>query len=207
MKPVLLVIAGPNGAGKTTVTARLRAERWSDGVEYLNPDDIARDRFGDWNSPSAVVQAAEWAAARREELLATHRGIAFETVFSTDDKVEFVARARRAGYFVRVFFIGTSDPRINAARVAGRVIQGGHTVPIEKIVSRYTRSMANLSAAIQLADRTYIYDNTVDGVDAALCARTADGAVRKIYCALPSWVADAVEPLAVHRDFVDLRTS
>ena len=45
MKPVLLVIAGPNGAGKTTITTRLRSERWSEGVEYLNPDEIARDRF------------------------------------------------------------------------------------------------------------------------------------------------------------------
>ena len=47
MRPTLLVIAGPNGSGKTTVTVRLRAEHWSHGVEYLNPDDVARDRFGD----------------------------------------------------------------------------------------------------------------------------------------------------------------
>jgi predicted ABC-type ATPase len=39
----------------------------------------------------------------------------FETVFSAPDKVEFLHRARQAGYFVRVFFIGTSDPRINAS--------------------------------------------------------------------------------------------
>jgi hypothetical protein len=26
--------------GKTTITARLRAEHWSEGVEYLNPDEI-----------------------------------------------------------------------------------------------------------------------------------------------------------------------
>lgn len=60
MKPVLLVIAGPNGAGKTTITRRLRAERWSENVEYLNPDDIALQRFGDWNSEHAVRQAAQW---------------------------------------------------------------------------------------------------------------------------------------------------
>lgn len=66
MKPALLVIAGPNGSGKTTVTVRLRAEHWSEGVEYINPDDIARDRFGDWNAPVAVLDAARWAEARRE---------------------------------------------------------------------------------------------------------------------------------------------
>jgi dephospho-CoA kinase len=49
VNPVLVVVAGPNGAGKTTVTVRLREEHWSEGVEYLNPDDVARDRFGDWN--------------------------------------------------------------------------------------------------------------------------------------------------------------
>ena len=82
MNAVLLVIAGPNGAGKTTVTARLREERWSEGVEYLNPDEIARDRFGDWNSPDAVLRAAEWTKQRREELVARRAGVAFETVLS-----------------------------------------------------------------------------------------------------------------------------
>ncbi len=207
MKPVLLVIAGPNGAGKTTVTVRLRADQWSEGVEYLNPDDIARDRFGDWNSPEATLQAARWTTERREALLTAHQGIAFETVFSTEDKLDFVIRARSAGYFVRVFFIGTSDPRINAARVAGRVMAGGHTVPIEKIISRYGRSMANLIGAIEVADRVYIYDNSVDGVEARLCARTTDGQLRKVYGALPDWVADATRDLLRHPQFVDLRVA
>lgn len=207
MKPILLVIGGPNGAGKTTVTSRLREERWSEGVEYLNPDDVARDRFGDWNSPDAVLRAARWTEERREELLAAGRGIAFETVLSTESKVDFIARAKERGYFVRVFFIGTSDPRINAARVAGRVMEGGHSVPIEKIVSRYVRSTANLSSAIRLADRVYVYDNSVDGVEAQLCFRTQDGLLRKIYGAMPQWVADAAAPLARHPQFVDMRAA
>ncbi len=130
-----------------------------------------------------------------------------ETVFSTDDKLDFVARARVAGYFVRVFFIGTSDPRINAARVAGRVMAGGHTVPIEKIISRYGRSMANLAGAIDVADRVYIYDNSVDGVEARLCARTTDGQLRKVYGPLPEWIADATQDLPRHSQFVDLRVA
>jgi predicted ABC-type ATPase len=207
VKPVVLVIAGPNGSGKTTVTARLRASYWSHGVEYLNPDDVARDRFGDWNSPEAVLKAAQWTDARREELLQAHAGLAFETVFSTESKVDFVQRAKDAGYFARVFFIGTNDPKINAARIAGRVIEGGHTVPIEKIISRYARSMANLSAAIRLADRAYVFDNSVENVEARLCARTQDAKLRKIYGDLPGWIADAIESLPRHPDFVDLRAA
>lgn len=207
MKPALLVIAGPNGAGKTTITVRLREDHWSQGVEYLNPDDVAQGRFGDWNSPQASLSAAQWTTARREELLEQHAPIAFETVFSTSEKVDFVARAKRDGYFVRVFFIGTTDPRINAARVAGRVLQGGHSVPIEKIVGRWGRSIANLPAAIRIADRVYVYDNSVDGVEARLCARTEDGALRKIYGELPTWVNDVIESVPRHPRFEDLRAA
>lgn len=205
MNPVLLVVAGPNGAGKTTVTVRLRDEHWSEGVEYLNADDVARDRFGDWNSPHAVLEAARWTDARREDLLKAGKGIAFETVFSSPGKVEFLERAKAGGYFVRVFFIGTRDPRINAARVAGRVMAGGHTVPIEKIVTRYGRSLANLPAAIGIADRVYVYDNSEDGADARLCLRTQDGAIRKVYGELPEWVTDATRGVAPHGEFIDLR--
>ncbi|MFY9340873.1 MAG: zeta toxin family protein [Planctomycetota bacterium] len=205
MQPVLIVIAGPNGSGKTTVTARLRLDRWSEGVEYLNPDDVARDRFGDWNSPDAVMRAAKWTQQRREELLAAGTGIAFETVFSTPEKLQFVERARVAGYFVRVFFVGTSDPAINAARIAHRYMAGGHHVPIEKIVDRYQRSLANLPLIVDLAQRVYVFDNSIEGAPARLCIRMADGGLRKIYGPLPDWVAVVSDGLRRHPKFVDLR--
>ena len=175
-------------------------------MEYLNPDDVARDRFGDWNSPTAVLQAARWVEARREELLAQRAGIAFETVLSAPDKLDFLDRARRDGFFIRLFYIGTSDPRINASRVADRVIRGGHSVPIEKIVGRYERSLANLPLAIEIAQRVYVFDNSVDGVEARLCARTEDGMLRKVYGPLPDWVAAVVDPLPRHPGCVDLRS-
>ncbi len=198
MKPVLLVIAGPNGAGKTTVTRRLLEDRWGEGVEYLNPDEVARDRFGDWNSPEAVLSAARWTADRREELLRLGESLAFETVLSKPDKLEFLERARDRGYFIRVFFIGTSDPAINGRRITERVIEGGHSVPIDKIVSRYARSLANLPIAARIADRAYVYDNSVENVEARLCARTEEGLVRKIYGESPEWVAAALRSLDPH---------
>jgi predicted ABC-type ATPase len=201
MKPVMLVFAGPNGSGKTTITELVRANEWSDGVEYLNPDEVARDRFGNWNDETAVKQAADWTETRREQLLDARLGIAFETVFSTAAKVEFLVRAKEAGYFIRVFFISTSDPTINGARVTRRVMDGGHTVPIDKIISRYHRSMANLRLAIEIANRAYIFDNSIDGAEAKRCARTTDGLLRKIYGDLPAWVDAALADVPKHPDF------
>lgn len=50
-RPVLIVIAGPNGSGKTTITSKILKHEWLENALYINPDQVAQDRFGDWNSP------------------------------------------------------------------------------------------------------------------------------------------------------------
>jgi predicted ABC-type ATPase len=197
---MMLVIAGPNGSGRTTLASRLRIDKYSRGAELLDPDAVAMEQFQD-ASEHGMVEAARWVTARREELLAARKPIAFQTVFSTYEKLDFLERAKRAGYFIRMFFVGTRDPRINAARVCDRVIRGGHAVPIDKIVSRFRRSMANLPLAINLVDRAYIYDNSSEDAEARLCARTYSGQLRKIYGDQPDWIADVIEGLPRHPDF------
>ena len=45
-KPVLIVIAGPNGSGKTTITSKILKHEWLENALYINPDQVAQDRFG-----------------------------------------------------------------------------------------------------------------------------------------------------------------
>ncbi len=80
-------------------------------------------------------------------------------------------------------------------------------MPIDKIVSRYTKSMANLAAGVELADRVYLFDNSIEDRVARLCARTEGGSLRKIYADLPAWVADAVADVPRHADYADLRSA
>ncbi len=181
------MIAGPNGAGKTTLTERVLAHEWLEGCEYVNPDQIAQTVFGDWNDPRAILDAAREATRRRELCLEEGRSLAFETVFSTEEKLAFVRRAVSAGYFVRIFFVGTDSPEINAQRIAGRVMEGGHDVPILKIVSRYGKSIANLVRAIPIVDRAYVYDNSIEGKAPSLLFRTVDGNLRKTYRTNHEW--------------------
>ena len=65
--PRLIVVAGPNGAGKTSITEQLLLHEWMTGCVYVNTDFIARDQFGDWNSPDSVLKAAQKAAEIREK--------------------------------------------------------------------------------------------------------------------------------------------
>jgi predicted ABC-type ATPase len=195
MQPRLLVVAGPNGSGKTTVTERGLAHEWFGGCTYINPDNIARDDFGDWNSPVAVLQAAQLAQQQREACLSTHSSLAFETVFSGADKVKFLRQAMNAGYFSRLFFVATSDPAINAARVARRVMQGGHDVPITKIVSRYFKSIANCAVIAPEVHRLYLYDNSIDGAEPKLILRAAEGKLIKRYTEAPAWMEPIIASL------------
>jgi predicted ABC-type ATPase len=195
LQPRVLLVAGPNGAGKTTVTERGLAHEWFDGCEYVNPDYIARDIYGDWNSVTAIKQAADEAQRRRDRCLEERRSLAFESVFSGMDKVDFVRLAIRQGFFTRLFFVGTGDPAINAARVARRVMQGGHDVPIPKIIARYVKSIANCAEVASEVDRLYLYDNSVEGADATLVLRAARGAIVKVYREPPEWMAPIVDVL------------
>ena len=161
-KPKLVIIAGPNGTGKTSVTYKILQHEWIEGCFYINPDNIAKDDFGDWNSPEAIIKAAQRAEELREKYLTERQGILFETVLSAEDKVSFIRRAKEAGYFIRLFFVGTDTPAINAARIANRVMNGGHDVPITKIISRFSKSISNCAVMATLVDRLYVYDNSED---------------------------------------------
>jgi len=195
-RPRLLVVAGPNGAGKTTITERGLAHAWFHGCDYVNPDLIAQQELGDWNDEQTVLRAAQIAEERRQACLRDRRSLAFETVFSAPDKPEFVRHALALGYFVRVFFVGTERPEINAARVARRVLEGGHDVPIRKIVDRWARSIANAASIASEVDRFYMYDNSVDDRDPQLVMRASEGRVVRKYVQPPSWTAPILDRLA-----------
>ncbi|MDE7375205.1 MAG: zeta toxin family protein [Odoribacter sp.] len=187
-KPELIVIAGPNGSGKTSVTQKFLHHEWADGTVYINPDEVAKERFGDWNSPEAVFSAANYCKEWRERCLKEKVSFVFETVFSATDKIDFLLRAKEAGFFIRLFFIATSNPAINAARITQRVIKGGHDVPITKIVSRYYKSIVNCETIALMVDRLYVYDNSVENEDARLLFRLTNGALAKMYVTdVPEW--------------------
>jgi predicted ABC-type ATPase len=193
-KPELIVIAGPNGSGKTSVTQKFLHHEWSDGTTYINPDEVAKEVFGDWNSQEAVIKAANYCAELREKCLKNRESFVFETVFSAEDKVKFLLRAKRAGFFVRLFFISTSSPQINASRIAKRVMEGGHDVPITKIISRYYKSIANCVTISPTIDRLYVYDNSVENQDAQILFRLSNGKLAKQYTNdIPEWAA-AIKP-------------
>ena len=195
-KPVLIVIAGPNGSGKTSTTRLVIKHEWADQCVYINPDEIAQSKFGDWNDEHAIRQSVEYCEQWREQLLKEHNDFIFETVLSSEGKVDFLKRATEEGYFIRMFFICTTSPTINAARIANRVMEGGHDVPINKIISRYEKAIINAARVAKFVDRAYFYDNSIDNRQAQILFRTVNGKFAKKYMrTLPQWTETIIENL------------
>ena len=63
-------------------------------------------------------------------------------------------------------------------------------VPISKIISRYAKSLANCSLIAKIADRSYLYDNSVDGDQARLLFRVTNGILLKPYGPINPWAQE-----------------
>jgi predicted ABC-type ATPase len=67
-------------------------------------------------------------------------------------------------------------------------MNGGHEVPISKVISRYFKSLEQAKQAITFVDRAYIYDNSIEDHRPQLLFRTVDGALAKQYVLeIPEW--------------------
>lgn len=107
-----------------------------------------------------AYHASVFADFLRRQALAAGKSFTFETVMSSVDKVELLALAQKIGFRTYLYFIATEDPVINVQRVRNRVIEGGHDVPEDKIISRYSRSIANLPQAIKHSTRAFLFDTS-----------------------------------------------
>lgn len=121
------------------------------------------------------------------------QSLIFETVLSASDKIDFVEKAIDNGNFVRLFFVGTNHPSINASRIAHRVLEGGLDVPITKIISRYSKSVANRISLSKSVDRLSVYDNSIDYEKPKLLFRTKNGKIEKFYTEINGWAQPILE--------------
>jgi len=152
----LWVLAGGNGAGKSTFYNQYLAKY---SIKFVNADLIAKDIDSE-NPESLSYQAATVAAKIREDLISQGVSFCFETVFSHESKIDFLARAKANGYKVILVYFHLFDSSLNEARVKQRVSEGGHNVPIEKIHSRIHRTMKHIKTALLIVDEARILDNS-----------------------------------------------
>ncbi len=132
--------------------------------------------------------AAVLAEYIRNKLMDANESFTFETVMSHPSKLEFLQVAKDRGYRTYLYFVCNETVEINLSRIRNRVASGGHSVPDDKVERRYDASLDLLLQATQIANRSFIFDNSVTGRKPILLAEIEDGKTIEFFEEeMPAW--------------------
>jgi predicted ABC-type ATPase len=181
-RPAAFVLAGHNGSGKSTL--------WYDRLvkslqmPLINADRLTTSILPEKNGDNRLPAWAErlrdddkrWHELSQQGVKAFKRLVmakqipfAYETVFSHwvkkvdgtfESKADDILELQEAGYFVVLLFVGLASASLSTARVMTRKSQGGHAVPVQKLIERYPRTQKAIRHAAPLADMTIFFDNS-----------------------------------------------
>jgi predicted ABC-type ATPase len=134
-KPRIIVLAGPNGAGKTTFAREFLLSEAACPV-FLNADLIAAG-LAPFQPERAAIQAARLMLRAMADLAARRESFAFETTLSGTGYSRHIPSWQEAGYRVELVFLSLPSSDVALKRVAERVRQGGHDIPVPVIRRRF----------------------------------------------------------------------
>jgi len=105
---------------------------------------VALDRIYSWLEASVDV----------------HQTIGVETVLSSPKYRPLVIQARNRGFQVKLIYVVLRSAELQLERIRIRVSEGGHDVPMDKVVERRRRSFEQLAWFIRNVDECFLYDNS-----------------------------------------------
>lgn len=165
-RATLYIIAGCNGAGKTTASYSVLPDLLQ-CREFVNADEIAKG-LSPFNPESVAIEAGRLMLQRIELLLSQHKTFAIETTLATRSYATLVRRARERGYNVVLLFFWLPSPEMAVARVAKRVREGGHDIPVGTIHRRYWLGLENFFRIFApIVDSWMFFDNEHDAIELA----------------------------------------
>lgn len=171
--PTVYVLAGPNGAGKTSLY-------WyeASGVPRLNGDSLYQQGH-DTHAVEVVLRQ------QLEELVGQKASFVIETNAASERDYNLFQVLKSTGYRVELRYVGLESVALCQQRVAQRVLEGGHDVPVAFIQHRYSSSLSLLKRHYRDFDRVQIYDNS--GTEARQVADFLPGTALLLIDTTPQW--------------------
>lgn len=175
--PTLYIIAGCNGAGKTTASFSVLPDLL-DCREFVNADEIAKG-LSPFNPESVAIEAGKLMLQRINYLLSIHKTFAIETTLATRSYASLINKAHSEGYHVVLLFFWLSSPEMAVERVAKRVSEGGHNIPVEIIHRRYWAGLNNFFTIFAPKVDSWLFLSNID--DTILLANEKEIIDKKLF--------------------------
>ena len=157
--PSVVVLAGPNGAGKTTSAAVVLPDVL--GVRHFVNADVIASGLSAFDPEVVAIAAGRLMLTRMRELAEQRESFGFETTLASRSFAPFLRNLAATGYGVHLVYLWLPDPELAIARVARRVLRGGHRVPDDVVRRRYWGGLRNFLELYQpLATTWRFYDNS-----------------------------------------------
>jgi predicted ABC-type ATPase len=161
-KPVLWIVAGPNGSGKSSLYNSTNIDGWGGSVWIINPDlltakIVKQEKLLAHKANLLAVQRIE---AWLDSSIEAYQTIGVETVLSSPKYQRLVTKAKNAGFDVRMIYVLLKSADLQLERIKIRVSEGGHDVPVDKVIARRRRSFEQLCWFLKHIDKCYIFDNS-----------------------------------------------
>lgn len=154
-----MILAGPNGAGKTTFAREFLVTEASCPT-FLNADIIAAE-LSPQHPEQVAVQAARLMLQQIQGEFAKGENFAFETTLANRSYAHSIRKWQAAGYHVTLWFLALPSPEAALARVAQRVLHGGHNIPEEVVRRRFLAGRSNFDNIYRaLVDAWALYDSS-----------------------------------------------
>jgi predicted ABC-type ATPase len=158
--PRCIIIAGPNGAGKTTFAREFLPEEAV--IHFVNADLLAAG-LSPLKPSLAALNAGRLFLAELDRLAKARQNFAFESTLSGLTYVSRLKRWKAMGYRIEIAFLRLASAELALRRIAMRVRQGGHDVPVADVRRRFDRGWKNFEKTYkELADKWEVHDNSGD---------------------------------------------
>ncbi|MCC7299000.1 MAG: zeta toxin family protein [Bacteroidia bacterium] len=157
--PQIIILGGCNGAGKTTAAYSILRDVL-EVIQFINADEIAKG-LSPFAPETVAIEAGRIMLDRLKELASAGRDFAFETTLASRTFVPFLKECKKMGYQVEMLFFYLDNPELARERVNSRVAAGGHNIPDDVIIRRYSRGLDNfLNLYVNLCDQWGVYNNS-----------------------------------------------
>lgn len=113
-----------------------------------------------------------------------------ETTLSGGYPKRLCKRAKEAGYYIRLYYVGLDTAEESIRRIQNRVERGGHDIPTKDVKARFSHRFEDVLKILPYCDEAKFFDNDNGFV---LVAEYRNGQILPVGTYRPMWLSQLME--------------